>query len=106
MNLKKKVIGVVAAGVLVTGLAFAAAGTHHRMFSPEHRVAFLTKQLNLTDAQQAAAKDIFSQAHVESQPIIAQLKQGHEAVAAAVKAGQSDAQLAQLSSQQGVLMGQ
>ncbi len=106
MNLKKKVLSVVAAGALATGLVFAQAGGGHHGMWRAHRMAFLTQQLNLTDAQQAAAKDIFSQARKDAQPIMDQLKQGHEAVAAAVKAGKSDAELTQLSEQQGVLMGQ
>lgn len=104
MNLKTKVLSVIAVGAVATGLVFAQA--HHGMWGGQHRLAFLTQQLNLTDAQQAAAKDIFAQARTESQPIMDQLKQGHEAVAAAVKAGKSDAELTQLSQQQGVLMGQ
>ena len=105
MNLKTKVLSVIAVGAVATGLVFAQAH-HGGMFGGQHRLAFLTKQLNLTDAQQAAAKDIFSQARTDSQPFIEQLKTGHEAVAAAVKAGKSDAEVAQIAQQQGAVMGQ
>ena len=104
MNLRKKLIAMVAAGTLVAGLTFAAAGHHH--MDSQTRLNFLAAHLNLTDAQKASAQTIFDQAKQEAQPIVAQLKQEHQAVTDAVKAGKSDAEISALANQQGVLVGQ
>ena len=79
----------------------------HGMHGMMHgkRLEFLSA-LNLTEAQKAAAKSIFDQAKQESAPVIEQLKSGHEAMEAAVKANKSDAELNQIAASQGTLMGQ
>jgi Spy/CpxP family protein refolding chaperone len=108
MSIKNKVLSVFAAGVLVAGMVCAAAlgpGGHHGMMGGK-RLDFLATALNLTDAQKETAKGIFNDAKTSAQPVVDQLKQGHEAMAAAIKAGKSDAELTQLATQQGTLMGQ
>ena len=108
MTIKNKVLSVFAAGVLATGMLFAAAqgpGGHHRMNGGK-RLDFMATALNLTDAQKETAKGIFADAKTSAQPIAAQLKQGREAMAAAIKAGKSETELTQLATQQGALTGQ
>ena len=65
----------------------------------------LVQALSLTDAQKQQAKTIFQQAHQTAAPLQAQLKQGREALAAAVKANDS-AHILQIAGSQGTLRGQ
>jgi Spy/CpxP family protein refolding chaperone len=109
MTIKKKVLSVFAAGMLVVGMAFAAGqgpGGHHGMMGGGKRLDFMATALDLTAAQKETAKGIFDQAKTSAQPIRDQLKQNHEAMAAAIKAGKSEAELTQLATQEGTLMGQ
>jgi len=69
-------------------------------------MARLEQSLNLSDAQKAQAKSIFQQARESAKPIREQLKQNRQALTAAIKAGQGDANLQQLAAQQGQLRGQ
>jgi Spy/CpxP family protein refolding chaperone len=108
MTIKKKVLSVFAAGVLAAGMIFAAGqgpGGHHGMMGGK-RLDFMATALNLTDAQKETAKGIFNDAKTSAQPIRDQLKQSHEAMAAAIKAGKSEAELTQLATQEGTLVGQ
>jgi protein CpxP len=65
----------------------------------------MAKELNLTEAQQAQAKAIFDDARAQAQPLHEQLRNGHKAIADAVKANKSDAELQQLADAQGDVMG-
>jgi len=98
--------GVLAAGVLVAQVAQAphpgrgsAAVTRRAM--ARHR---MMKSLNLTDAQKQQAKTIFQQARQSVQPVVQQLRQDRQALAA-VKANDS-ATIQQLTAAQGKLRGQ
>lgn len=62
--------------------------------------------LNLTPDQREKTKAIMTESKQSAEPILAQLKQGHEALAAAVKANKGDADIDRLANSQGVLMGQ
>ena|SRR2546421_4878550 len=104
MKLRNKVLSVVAASALAVGLTFAARP--QAAFGPEGRLKMLASHLDLTDAQKQAAQSIFQQARTDAQPVVQQLKQNHEAIAAAVKAGRSDAEITQVASAQGPLVGQ
>jgi Spy/CpxP family protein refolding chaperone len=66
----------------------------------------LTAGLNLTDAQKEQARSIFTAARQSSEPVRAQLRQSKQALAAAVKAGASSAQIDQLSNSMGPLLAQ
>ena len=66
----------------------------------------LATLLDLTDAQKSAATSLFATAKSQAEPVAAQLKTGHEAVAAAVKANKSDAEIETLTAANGRLMGQ
>ena len=61
--------------------------------------------LNLTPDQREKATAIMNEAKQSAEPIRAQLKQGHEALAAAVKANNTG-DIDRLANSQGVLMGQ
>ena len=103
MNFKKKIYGVCAVGLLATGMLFAA---REHGFNPQRRLDFLASRLNLTDAQKASAQTLFNQSQEAAKPIREQLRQSHQALAAAIKAGKSDEELTQLSQQQSALVAQ
>jgi len=102
MTFRQKFLTYFAIAILATGVIYAAqlAGNHG-----DHG-AMLATALDLTATQQETAKTLFQQAHTDAQPILDQLKQGHQAMAAAIKSGKSDAELTQLAAAQGALMGQ
>ena len=99
-------------GLVLIGAAALAAGALLAQAPPargqrgEHVKQFLADQLGLTDAQKAQAKEIFSAAREQAKPLVDQLRQGHEAMTAAIKANKPDSDLDQLAQQQGALMGQ
>ena len=62
--------------------------------------------LNLTDAQKQQAKEIFSQSRQASKPIMDQIRQTRQQLAAAVKAGAPDSEIDKLSAALGPLMAQ
>ena len=66
----------------------------------------MAKVLGLTDAQKAQAKTIFEQARQSGQPLRDQLKQNREAMAAAVKAGKTGADLQPYTTARGQLRAQ
>lgn len=101
MTLRKKIYGVCAVGLLAAGMLFAAK---EQGFGPQRRFEFLASRLNLTDAQKASAQSIFDQSREAAKPVREQLWQGYEALAAAIKAGKSDAELTELSDRQSSLV--
>jgi len=115
--MKKSLLKYAAIPALAAGLVFAqvpatnppsgAANTHQgrRAFRRNHR-ARIAQELNLTDAQKQQARTIFQQACQSAQPVRQQLKQNRQALTAAAKAGNSDADIQKLSTEQGSLLGQ
>ncbi len=103
MTMTKKICGVCAAGLLVAGMMFAAKG---HGFSPQRRFDFLASRLNLSAEQKTSAQSIFDQSQEAAKPLREQLRQSHKDLAAAIKAGKSDAELTELSQQQSGLAGQ
>jgi Spy/CpxP family protein refolding chaperone len=98
MSTRKKVLIVVAAVVALGATVVAQAPRFH------HRArmhAFIARQLDLTEAQKAEAKEIFKEARESAKPLVAQLREGHKAI----KAGTSELELEQLASEQGTLVG-
>src|SRR5262249_33588130 len=73
---------------------------------PDRTVEHIGTILDLTDAQKATAKNLFTDAKSQADPIVTQLKAGHTAMADAVKANKSDAEMNDLAARQGVLVGQ
>ncbi len=101
----KRVVGLIGAAALAAGVLLAQAPAAHGERG-EHFKQFLAGQLGLPDAQKAQAKEIFSAARDQAKPLTDQLRQGHEAMTAAVKANRPDSELDQLAQKQGALMGQ
>ena len=97
MSLRKKIYGVSAVGLLAAGMLFAAK---EHGFGPQRRFDFMASRLNLTDAQKASAQGIFDQSQEAAKPLRAQMRQGYEELAQAIKAGKSDAELTTLSERQ------
>jgi Spy/CpxP family protein refolding chaperone len=97
-----QIYGVFAVGILAAGMLFARP----QGFGPQRRLDFMAAKLSLTDAQKQSAQNIFEQSREASKPVREQLRQSHEALAAAIKAGKSDAELTNLAGQQGALVGQ
>ena len=111
MKLNKKILSVAGAGLLVFGTAFASAQAIHRhgpmaAQGMEHRLTKLSETLNLTDAQKTATQQIFASARESAKPLRQQLRQNHQALNEAVKAGKPVSDLQAITSQQGVVMGQ
>lgn len=105
-----RILAISAVGVFATGALIAQAtgsfGLHRGGFgNPERRVEMLANRLNLTEAQKETAKALFGEARQQSETIVSELKQTHEDLAAAVKAGKGDAELTELANKQGALMG-
>jgi len=110
MKTTKTLTTFAAAAALAAGLAFAQTQTPAPA-APQHphaRAAVrqrMIQALNLTDAQKQQAKTIFQQTRATTKPIREQLKQNREALAAAIKANNTD-QIQQLSQAQGSLLSQ
>ena len=104
----KRIATILAATALAAGMALAETQTtpapanqprHHAM---AHRR--LVQDLNLTGAQKAQAREIFSHAREVAQPLRAQIKQDREALSAAVRANDKS-QIEKLSAAEGRLIG-
>jgi hypothetical protein len=101
MTFKKKFAAIAGAGLLITGLVAAQVAATHG----DH-LQFVATYLNLNDAQKQTVQAVLQNAKAQAEPIAAQLKTGHEEMSAAIKAGKSDAELTQIATAQGNLMGQ
>ncbi|PWU06463.1 MAG: hypothetical protein C5B51_12295 [Terriglobia bacterium] len=108
--MKQPLMKLTAIMALATGMVFAQAPAPNPQGGPHafmrRHMARLAQELNLTDAQKQQAKTIFQNARTTAQPLRDQLKQNHQALSAAAKAGQSDASIQQLATQQGNILGQ
>jgi Spy/CpxP family protein refolding chaperone len=106
-------IQLITMGALAGGMIFAQTASPsttnppaaHRDMMRQHFLQ-MEQKLNLTDTQKQQAKSIFQSARESSQPIRAQLRENREALAAAAKAGKSDATIQDLATKQGNLLGQ
>lgn len=108
---------MVAIGTLAAGLIFAQAGPppggpgpRRGNFDPaqmeQRRLDFLAQQLSLTDTQKQQAKTIFDAALQANQALRDQIRQAHDALTTAAKAGRSDAEISVLGTNLGNLEGQ
>jgi Spy/CpxP family protein refolding chaperone len=104
----KRILTIFAAvAALAAGIVFAQAPAATTQ-APAPRAAArqrIIQALNLTDAQKTQAKTIFQQTRQQTQPVRDQLKQNRQALAAAVKANDTN-QIQQLSQAQGSLLAQ
>ena len=98
------------AALLVAGAATAVAQRHGRAFGfhagSEQRFEMLADHLSLDETQRASAKKILDEAKAASQPVVAQLKQGHDDMATAVKNNAPETRFDDLGAAQGKLVGQ
>jgi Spy/CpxP family protein refolding chaperone len=111
MKFNKKLLSVAGAGLLTFGtlVARAQAIHHHGPMAAQamqNRLTKLSAALNLTDAQKASAQQIFAKAQESAKPLRQQLRQTHQALNEAVKAGKPASDLQAITSQQGAVMGQ
>jgi Spy/CpxP family protein refolding chaperone len=115
MTLRRKIlIGLAAVGLVVTPIVAQVGGGHgwfgaargHFHRDPERMLEHLGILLDLTEAQKQAAKTLFTDARTQAEPVVAQLKQGHETMEAAVKGNRSDTEINDVAAKQGVLAGQ
>ena len=110
--MKSKWFKFTGAAILAAGMAFVYAETpsqpqHHaanRQEWAQRRFDRMATQLNLTDAQKTQAQGFMQEARASAKQFAPQLKQNHQALAAAVKAGNT-ADIERLSNQRGQLMG-
>ena len=105
-----RLVRFTAMGALAAGLLMAQGPGPRRMGMGGHsgkRIEFLATYLGLTEAQKTQVKGIIESAWETARPLLPQLKQGSEALAAAVKSGNaSDQQLEQLADSQAKLVAQ
>ncbi len=116
--MRNKFLMFLATGALGAGMALAQAPAAnsapsgqsattqhhaHRSFLDRH-VAWLSRRLNLSDAQRAEAKTIFTEARDTAKPVRRQLRENRMALRAAVKADHAG-QIQQLATARGNLMG-
>lgn len=109
--MKPTLIKIAAIGILAAGMALGQTATVPAKAAGRGRnIRVVLRQrmlqsLNLTDAQKQQAKAIRQSAKQTAQPLMQQLRQNRQALAAAVQAGDT-AKIQQLSSESGNLQGQ
>src|SRR5215469_7149182 len=96
-QMKKQILTFIATGAMAAGMAFAqttpsapvqgsqsatAQRPHNNLM--KQRRARMAERLNLTDAQKAQAKTIFSQARETAKPVRMELRNNRQALRAAV----------------------
>ena len=99
---KKLFIGMVATLVVVAATLLASGP---RFCNRAGMHTLIGGYLDLTESQKAEAEMMFKSAHESAEPFVTQLKQGHEVLVDAIKAGKSEQELGQLTDQQGALVG-
>ena len=105
MSTRNKVLALAAVATLGAGLLFAQ-GAFNRGERRQRLLNFVADYLDLTAAQRTQAKSVLEAERQEVQPIVEQLRQGHENMRAAIKAGKSDADLESIAAAQGKLVGE
>ena len=104
-----------AVATLAVGIVFAQAPTGNLQpgaSTQQGRRGFMrwnlehtAQALNLTDSQKEQARTIFQQARRSAEPVRQELKQNHETLAAAAKAGKSEIDIQNLANERGRLLG-
>lgn len=108
MNARGLKISLATMAILVAGIAVAVAQgpMHHGGFGgPEHHMmGFLTRQLDLTEAQQAQVKDIFAKEKPTIGPLMMQKGQLHQQLMQeAISSTSNPTKIQALAAQQGQL---
>jgi Spy/CpxP family protein refolding chaperone len=107
MKIKNRILATFGALALATG-AFAAAeqAREHRAHNRGgHFLDRAATQLDLTDAQKQFAQSLFRENREAARPLMQQLREGREQMAAAVKAN-NDAEITRIANQQAQLTAQ
>ena len=112
--MKSKWFKFAGAGILAAGMAFVYAETpsqpqaQHKSATrqqwTQRRFDHMASFLNLTDAQKTQAQGFLQEARESTKQLAPQLKENHQALAAAVKAGNT-ADIERLSAEKGSLTG-
>jgi periplasmic protein CpxP/Spy len=89
------------AGDLQPGVSTQQGRRDFMRWNLEH----IAQALNLTDSQKEQARTIFQQARQSAEPVRQELKQNHETLAAAAKAGKSESDIQNLANERGRLLG-
>lgn len=114
-HMKNNYLRFAGAAVLASGMLLAQApaasgpsepSAHARRLHRGEVLDNLAQKLSLTDDQKQQAKSILEAARASAQPVAHQLRQQKLALRDAVKAGKPDADIDQLSSSAGALLGQ
>jgi Spy/CpxP family protein refolding chaperone len=109
MTVKKTLIALALVSTLaIGGIAATQTATGHAMWAGHRakRMAFIASYLDMTDAQKTQAKTILQDSRTASQPLFAQLRQGHQAMIAAIKANKPEADLKAIADSQAPLVSQ
>jgi periplasmic protein CpxP/Spy len=113
--MKHSLLNAAAVTALAAGMAFGQSApaqdpsvqkSPHASAGRGAMMGHFGADLNLTDAQKTQAQSIFSAARQSAEPLKAQIKQGRQALAAAVKAGAPDAEIDRLSNNLAPLLAQ
>src|ERR1700758_5559973 len=83
-------LAVVLIGAVAVSQTVAKGPHMHGGGFGEHMLGFMTDYLDLTDAQQAQVKDILAKEKPTIQPLLDQLKQGHQDLMALETSGTFD----------------
>lgn len=108
MTAKTSLITLALVSALAIGgiAAQTAAGQGPRAGHRAKRLEFIAGYLDMTDAQKTQAKAILQDSRTASQPLFAQLKQGRQAMTAAIKANKPEADLKAIADAQAPLISQ
>jgi Spy/CpxP family protein refolding chaperone len=106
--MKHSLLNATAVAALATAMAFGqnAPPAHQGRGGQGAMMGRFGADLNLTDAQKQQAQSIFSASRESARSLNTQLKQGRDALAAAVKSGASDAEIEKLSNNLAPLLAQ
>lgn len=100
--MKRNLMKCATIAAFAAGIALAQPSAPQPRAMLRHRIV---EASDLTDAQKQQAKTIFQQAKLDAQPLKQELQQNRQALATAAKANDA-AQIRQLATQQGNVMGQ
>ena len=106
MKLTRNKILIAALALSLLGAVAVAQGHMHGEGMPgDHMLSFMTDYLDLTDAQQAQAKDIMDKAKTTMEPLVQQMAQTHSDIGQVVHSGSFDeAKVRSLAAQQSQAM--
>jgi Spy/CpxP family protein refolding chaperone len=98
-------VGIVFAQAPTSNLQRGASTQQGRSGFMRWNLEHIAQALNLSDSQKEQARTIFQQARQSAEPVRQELKQNHETLAAAAKAGKSESDIQNLANERGRLLG-